>query len=241
MDRTIDLNADIGEGSDDAPILELVTSVSIACGGHAGDEGSMKTAIKLAKRHGVHIGAHPSFPDRDGFGRVRLEMPLGELRVMLLEQVEALMRVADRMRATVFHCKPHGALYTQAASDPILAAMIAETLAERHPELVLVGLANSHLTEAGRDHGLKVVEEAFADRRYEPDGSLRPRRFLDAVITEPDEAATQAAEIASGGFPMISEVGTICVHGDTPGALAITRAVREKLTQAGFTIAPVPC
>jgi 5-oxoprolinase (ATP-hydrolysing) subunit A len=241
MDTTIDLNADIGEGGDDAPIIEMVTSVSVACGGHAGDEGTMKDAIVLAKQHGVHIGAHPSFPDRDGFGRVRLEMPLGDLRVILLEQVEALMRVADRMRATVFHCKPHGALYNQASSDPILAAMIAETLAERHPELVLVGLANSHLTEAGRDHGLKVVEEAFADRRYEPDGSLRPRRFLDAVISDPAEAAAQAAEIASGSFPMISEVGTICVHGDTPGALAITRAVRQRLNDDGFTIEPVPC
>lgn len=241
MDQTIDLNADIGEGGDDAAIIELVTSVSIASGGHAGDEQAMRQAIGLAKARGVHIGAHPSYPDRDGFGRIQIEMPLADLRVIVLEQIEALMRVADTMRATVFHCKPHGALYNQAASDPILAAMLAETLADRHPELVLVAKANSHLIEAGRDHGLAVVEEAFADRRYEPDGSLRPRRFLDAVITDPDDAAAQAAEIASGNFPMISEVGTICVHGDTPGALAITRAVRTRLEADGFRIEPVPC
>lgn len=241
MDRTIDLNADIGEGGDDAAIVSLVTSVSIPTGAHVGDADSMRSAILLAKAHGVHIGAHPSYPDREGLGRVPIAMSLGDLRVSILEQIEGLMRVADHVHATVFHCKLHGALYNQSASDPILASMVAEAIADRHPELVVVAMAGSHLADAARDHGLTIVEEAFADRRYEPDGSLRSRDFADAVITDPQLAAAQAVDIARGAFPMISEVGTICMHGDTPGALAITRAVRARLEADGFRIEPVAC
>jgi len=234
MDRVIDVNADVGEGHDDAPLFEIVSSVSIACGGHAGDEATMAAAIRDAKRNGVRIGAHPSYPDPDGFGRAAFAGSLHEVRRSLLEQLDRLMRVADGLRASVTHCKPHGRLYNDAAEDPVLANVIAEAIADRHPELRIYALAGSALVAAGHDAGLAVDEERFADRASTPDGRLVPRDAPGAVITDPARAAARAVELARASS---GRTDTICVHGDTPGALAIARAVRDALEADGFRIA----
>lgn len=233
LDRRIDLNADIGEGQDDEPLLQIVSSVSVASGGHAGDEQSIEAAIRAAKQHHVRIGVHPSYPDPEGFGRAAFNGTLHEIRHSLVEQLDRMMRVADRLRASVTHCKPHGRLYMDAAGDPILAGLVAESIADRHPELRVYALAGSALVDACRDAGLDVYEEAFADRAYLSDGTLKPRSESGALITDPDEAATHALRLVTDGE---IRTNTICVHGDTPGALAIARAVRAALEAGGFTI-----
>jgi 5-oxoprolinase (ATP-hydrolysing) subunit A len=244
----IDLNADVGEGLDevDAALIPLVTSASIACGGHAGEEATMTWAIDLALRHGVSIGAHPGYPDRVGFGRRRMELAAADLRATILGQLERLGDVARRAGAQVRHVKPHGALYNAAATDAGLAAVIAEAVRSFSPGLVLVGLAGSRLLDAGREAGLAVAAEGFADRAYEPDGSLRPRDLAGAVHHDPAIVAAQAVSIArdrrvaiEAGDWVPVEVDTLCLHGDTPGAAAKGLAVREALAGAGIEVRPL--
>lgn len=230
MARSIDLNADVGEGADDTGLYGLVSSVSVACGGHAGDEASMQLAIQRAKAHGVRIGAHPSYPDRDGWGRRSMPMSMHELRISILEQLDTLLRVANRMRASVTHCKPHGALYHDASEDAVIAGVLAESIADHHPELRVIAFPNSALSHACRDLGLVVLGEGFADRAYRS-GGLVPREEPGALITDPDEAAAQAVRLLDD-----PSIDTICLHGDTPGALALARATRRALTEAGATI-----
>jgi UPF0271 protein len=230
MARTLDLNADVGEGFDDDGLYPLVSSVSIACGGHAGDERSMTLAIRAAKSSHVRIGAHPSYPDRDGWGRRTIDITLHDLRVSILEQLDALMRVADGMRASITHCKLHGALYNDSTDDPVLAGLIAETIADRHPELRMIAMAGGALVNACVDAGLDVAGEAFADRAYR-NGHLVPRSEPGAVISDPAVAAAQAL-----GFVNDPLVQTICIHGDTPDALTIAMATRRALESAGVEI-----
>lgn len=233
MERYIDLNADIGEGLDDGPLLEIISSASVACGGHTGDEDSIAKAIKAAKAAHVRIGAHPSYPDPKGFGREAFGGTLHEIRHSLIEQLDRFMRIADGLRASITHIKPHGRLYMDAAGDPLLAGLIAESVKERHPELRMYALAGSALVDACRDLELDVYEEAFADRAYLSDGTLMPRSEEGALLTEPSHAAAHALRLVEDTqLP----TDTICVHGDTPGALAIARAVRVGLETNGFTI-----
>jgi UPF0271 protein len=231
---------------DDAALLPLVTSANVACGAHAGDPLVMARTVALARRLGVSVGAHPGFPDRDGFGRRDLPMTAEELRASLLAQLGALDAVARAAGVVLRHVKPHGALYNRAATDPALAELIADSVRSVSPDLVLVGLAGSALLTAGRAAGLAVAAEAFADRAYETDGSLRSRRLPDAVHHDPAVAAAQARSIAIEGRVRAQDgswvaVGadTLCIHGDSPGAPAIAAAVREALTDAGLTLAPM--
>lgn len=242
----IDLNADAGEGYDDTPLLPLVSSVNIACGAHAGDAETIARTIEAARAHGVVVGAHPGYADREHFGRRALAVPLTALKHSLLEQLELLYEIADKTGTAVEHVKPHGALYNQASDDPILAMMIAETVVEFDRSLRLIGRAASALPAAGAELGLAVGEEAFADRAYRSDGRLAPRDAPGALITDPRAAAAQALAIARREpFPSIDgtsitlRADTICCHGDSPDAVTTARAVRDALRAAGIEVAPL--
>jgi UPF0271 protein len=226
-DTIVDLNCDMGELEDagyEAALMEYVTSASIACGGHTGDEATMKRTARMALDRGVRIGAHPSYPDRANFGRVEMDLTASQIEAAVRSQIQRLERVVTGLGARIVHVKPHGALYNVAARDPEVARAIGRAVAAWNPEAVVFGLAGSPALEIWRELGLRVAAEAFADRRYEPDGSLRNRKFPDALITDPDEAARQAARFASAG-----RAETICVHSDTPHALQILKACREAL------------
>jgi UPF0271 protein len=237
----VDLNADFGEAVDEKGwtgeerLLSLVTSVSIACGGHAGDRASMRRAVAAAARRGVAVGAHPSYPDRDGFGRRPMRMPAEVLRAAVGVQVAALAGIAAELGVAVGHVKPHGALYHAAGRDPEVAAAVAAGVAAAGGEgWVLVGQAGSPGLAAWQRLGWRVAAEGFVDRRYEADGSLRDRAVAGAVLDDPAEAAAQAVELARRG-----DVATLCVHGDNPQAVALVAAVRRALATAGIEVAPL--
>jgi UPF0271 protein len=239
----IDLNCDLGEDpamlGRDMALLEVVTSANIACGGHAGDGASMEALVRACVRLGRGIGAHPGYPDRAGFGRVELEVGAAELRASIVGQVSLLMEIAGRIGARVSHVKPHGALYHAAIHRPHIAEILAEVVAELDPGLLLVSQAlppgaPDELAAACRVHGLRIVREAFADRRYEPSGLLRARAQEGALLEEPGEAAAQAVRLAQAG-----DAETICIHSDTPGSLRVAKAVAAAFTAAGFTLAPL--
>jgi UPF0271 protein len=248
--RRIDLNADVGELPElagvEEELLGVVTSVNVACGGHAGDEASMERVVLAALERGVAVGAHPSYPDREGFGRRPMPMPPAELAAAVAAQVTALLRVTRRLGARLAHVKPHGALYNAAAKDPSLALSIAEGVARVAPGVVLVGLAGSAMLGPFARAGFPVAGEAFADRGYEPDGSLTPRGRPGALKETPEEAAAQAVSIAvrgevvaAGGARVAVAAGTLCLHSDTPGAAALARAVAARLRDAGVEIRPL--
>jgi UPF0271 protein len=223
----IDLNCDMGELDDiahEAALMEYITSANIACGGHAGDEATMERTARLALARGVRIGAHPSYPDRANFGRLEMNLSAGEIEAAVREQIERLEGVVQNLGAAITHVKPHGALYNVAARDREVAEAIGTAVHGWNWDAIVFGLAGSLAIEVWREMGLKVWAEAFADRRYEPDGSLRARRFADALITDPQEAAAQALRFARGG-----QAQTLCVHGDTPGAVEILKACQETL------------
>lgn len=247
----MDLNSDIGESfgryrlGEDEALLELISSANIACGLHAGDPLVMDRTVRLCAGCGVAIGAHPGWPDLQGFGRREMSLLPDEVEAFIVYQVGALDAFARSAGARLVHVKPHGALYNQAARDPALAEAVARGVARVSREWVLVGLARSRLLEAGQAAGLRVAREAFADRAYEPDGSLRSRRLPGAVLG-PQAAAAQAVSIArvrqvisASGQPVAVEADTICLHGDSPGSLDIARAVRQALHEAGIPIAPL--
>lgn len=245
----IDLNCDMGEfaeavadGTQEA-MMRSLTSVNIACGGHAGDAGTMRATIEQAMRWKLAIGAHPGYADRANFGRVELRLPTEEVAESVYAQVRALAKIAASCGARLTHVKPHGALYNQAARERELAAAIAQGVARWSGEVVMVGLAGSPMLEVFREAGFATAAEAFADRRYEPDGSLRSRKFPDALIREPEEAAAQALRIvergtvvAFDGAEVRVDAQTICIHGDTPGAPEIAAAVARILRGAGISL-----
>ena len=242
---TIDLNCDMGElpgaiadGTQEA-LMRSITSVNIACGGHAGDEQTMRTTIEQALRWKLAIGAHPGYPDRENFGRLELKTGPNEIADSVFEQVRALAEIAARCGARVVHVKPHGALYNQAVRNRELAGAIANGVARWSRDVVLVGLAGSPMLDVFREAGFAVAAEAFADRRYEPDGTLRSRKFTDALIRNPEEAAWQALGIAEQGVVIASDgsqvdvkAQTICIHGDTPEAPEIAATVARTLREA---------
>jgi UPF0271 protein len=230
-DRAIDLNADVGEGPDEEPLYALISSANIACGGHAGDEATMREAVQRALRHGVAVGAHPSYPDRAGFGRVTMTIAPSDLAHAVAVQVEALVRVAGALGARAAHVKPHGALYNDAARRREVAIAVADGVEAVSRDLLLVGLAGSGALALWRERGFRVASEAFADRAYGADGLLVPRARAGALISDPIAAAAQAVRLAE-------ETGcdTICVHSDTPGAASILAAVRRALLGAGFSL-----
>jgi 5-oxoprolinase (ATP-hydrolysing) subunit A len=230
-DRAIDLNADVGELDGEEPLYALITSANIACGGHTGDAKSMRKAVRLAMAHGVAIGAHPSYPDREGFGRVTQSIAPATLARAIASQVTALIAVAGAAGARLSHVKPHGALYNDAALRRDVALAVADGVASVSNELILVGLAGSPALRAWRERGFRVAAEGFADRAYAPDGTLVPRDVDGALITDSRKAAAQAIGLADKGG-----CATICIHADTPGAAGIAAAVRMGLEEAGFAI-----
>jgi UPF0271 protein len=246
---TIDLNCDMGEiseaiadGTQEA-LMRSITSANVACGGHAGDEETMRTTIQQAMRYGVAVGAHPGYADHENFGRLELKMSPAEVAQSVFEQVRALAQVAESCGARVVHVKPHGALYNQAVKNRELAGAIADGVARWNREVVLVGLAGSAMLEVFREAGFAVAAEAFADRRYEPDGTLRSRKFEDALIRDPEQAARQALGMAERGIVRASDgsevkvaAQTICIHGDTPGAPAIAAEVARVLRESGVIL-----
>lgn len=232
----MELNADIGEGCDDAGLMAYVDRVSIACGGHAGDNRSMRAALLLAGEHGIAVGAHPSYPDRAQFGRRVLAASAQDIARWVTEQTEALAEQAAQLGMRLGHVKPHGALYNVAARDPEVAHAIAGAVAAFDAGFVLVGLAGSQLTLAGEAVGLAVLREGFADRRYHADGALVSRETPGALLSDPAAAAEQAVRLARGerlpALPAGSVrvvIDTLCLHGDTPGAISIARAVHAAL------------
>jgi UPF0271 protein len=245
----IDLNCDMGEipeaianGTQEA-LMRSITSANVACGGHAGDKQTMRTTIQQALHYGVAIGAHPGYPDRENFGRLELKMSTEEVAESVFEQVRALAQVAGSCGTPVVHVKPHGALYNQAVRNRDLAEAIAVGVARWSRDVVLVGLAGSPMLAVFREAGFTVAAEAFADRRYEPDGTLRSRKFEDALIRDPEQAARQALKMvergvvtASDGSEIAVSAQTICIHGDTPGAPAIAAEVARALRGAGVTL-----
>jgi UPF0271 protein len=250
----IDLNCDMGEiaslvadGTQEA-LLEHVTSVNVSCGAHAGDRVIIEATLRAAARRGCAIGAHPGYPDPEHFGRRVLPMTHDEVTRMVGDQVDSLAEAAARCGAALLHVKPHGALYNAAARDTALAAAIAAGVARVGRDLVLVGLAGSPCLGIYAGAGFATAAEAFADRRYEPDGSLRSRSFPDALLTDPDEAAGQAlgvardgVVIAAGGARVPVAAATICLHSDTPGAVRIAAAVAARLRAAGIVPAAPGC
>lgn len=226
----IDLNCDMGELQDavyEAALMEYVTSANIACGGHTGDEATMERTARLALERGARIGAHPSYPDPANFGRLEIAMPPSAIEVAVRSQIERLERVVAALGGRIVHVKPHGALYNVAARNPEVARAIGAAVAGWNAEAVVFGLAGSEALNIWREMGLTAAAEAFADRRYEADGSLRNRKFPDALIADPDEAARQALHFARQG-----RAQTICVHSDTPHALEILKACWEALLSA---------
>lgn len=243
--RTVDLNADVGEGAGaDEAIFPWISSANIACGGHAGDEATIADAVRRAVRWGVAIGAHPGYADRINFGRVNLNLTPTEVKALVREQVGAVREIAARMGARVGHVKPHGALYNQAAEDSGLARAIAECLAEIDPAMVLFGLAGSELLRAGEAAGLRVASEVFADRRYSADGRLVPRsRGADALVASDEEAIAQALGMikegivtAIGGERVAVRADTVCLHGDSVRAAQLARKLRAAVDAAGIKV-----
>jgi UPF0271 protein len=223
----IDLNCDMGELEDsahEAALMQHITSANIACGAHAGDEAIMERTARLALARGVKIGAHPGYPDRENFGRLELPMSPEAIADTVHAQIERLQAVVAKLGGEIVHVKPHGALYNVAVKNQAVARAIGEGVSRWNPKVILFGLANSPMLECWRAMGLAVAAEGFADRRYEPDGTLRNRKFADALITDPAQAAAQAVRLANEGVAQ-----TICVHGDTPGAIAILEACSKAL------------
>ena len=233
---TIDLNADLGEGfagvapPDDATLLTLVTSANVACGYHAGDAVLMRrTAVEATKR-GVAIGAHPGYPDPTGFGRRDLAATPKEVTAYVIAQIGALDAICRAVGTRLRYVKAHGALYNRAVRDAATADAIAEAIRLVDMSLVMLGLPGTHLIAAAERVGLRSAREGFADRGYRPDGTLIPRTEPGALITDPAAAADQAERLAPG-------IDSICVHSDTPGAVQLVRAVRDRLTARGYAIA----
>jgi 5-oxoprolinase (ATP-hydrolysing) subunit A len=245
----IDLNADVGESiGDDAGVLPFVSSANIACGFHAGNPTVMRSTVQLARHHRVAVGAHPGFQDLEGFGRREVQIGTAELENLVAYQIGALAAVAATEGVRLSHVKPHGALYNMAARDAVMAEAIARAVCAVDASLVLFGLSGSELIAAGERAGLRVASEVFADRGYWPDGSLAPRGTPGAVMTEVPEVVRRAVGMARGhtvtcvdGSIFSVRADTICIHGDTPGAASLARAVREALRQAAIDVrAPRP-
>ena len=250
--KTLDLNCDMGEGlgawkmGDDAALLDHVTSANIACGFHAGDPGTIHRTVELALEKGVAVGAHPSLPDLQGFGRRRMNVSATETYDMVLYQIGALAGFATACGGKLAHVKPHGALYNMAAKDGKLAQAIAQAIKDFDPRLVLFGLAGSELIRAGEQAGLKTANEVFADRTYQPDGSLTLRTQPHAMIHDVETAITQVQRMVGEGRVRSQQGGdvpvqadTLCIHGDEPGAVEFARRIRAALDAAGVRVAAI--
>ena len=248
MAGSIDFNSDLGEGAGtDMALMPLITSANIACGGHAGNENTMRTTVELAMRHKVAIGAHPGYPDRERFGRIPMDIPARELIESIRRQIDSLVGIASRMGARVTHVKAHGALYNQGERDTVTARTIifGVQAATGGHDLVIVAPPGSAMLQEASGMGMKVAREGFVDRAYESDGTLQSRSVAGSVLTNPADAVRQALSfVNNGGVTAVDgtflklAVDTLCLHGDTPGAHDIARAVRDAFGKAKVKVAP---
>lgn len=244
MTVRVDLNCDLGEGGPcDEALLDVVTSANIACGFHAGDPGVMRRTVELALKKGVGLGAHPSFRDLEGFGRRAMKVEPQEAFDLLLYQIGALQAFAALHGARLEHVKPHGALYNMAAREVALADALAKAVRAADPRLIFVGLAGSEMIRSAQRAGLRAAEEAFIDRAYQPDGTLVPRGQPGAVIDSAEEAVRRAVRLvregtiaAVDGTVVPIRADTLCIHGDTPGAPDLVRALRTGLSREGVEL-----
>jgi UPF0271 protein len=247
MNPPMDINCDLGEGAgNDARLMPWVSSANIACGGHAGDEATMRATVRLAKKHGVAVGAHPGFADLEYFGRRELALSATEIVALVRTQTEALRMIAQAEGAVVTHVKPHGALYNLAARDAAVADAIAEAVATVDGGLRLYGLSGGALLKAGRARGLSVVAEVFADRTYQDDGSLTARSRPDALVTKVGDAMAQMLRMVRDGVvrsvngrDVAITADTICVHGDGAHAVEFARELHAALRAAGVVVRPM--
>lgn len=248
---TIDLNSDLGEGygawtmGDDAAMLGIVSSANIACGFHAGDPAGLLACLREAAARGVAVGAHVSYPDRGGFGRRDMDVAPADLTADTIYQIGALQGLARAAGTCVRYVKPHGALYNRIAHDARQGAAVIAGIKALDPDLILMGLAGAPILAQAEAAGLRVVAEAFADRAYRPDGQLVSRREPGAVLHDPDQIAdrmlrlAQTGEIAAiDGTILRLKAESLCVHGDSPGAVTISARIRQRLLEAGVTIRP---
>ncbi len=250
MGLSIDFNCDMGESFGmykmglDEEVIKYITSANIACGFHAGDPMWMRHTVKLAEEHGVAVGAHPSFPDLNGFGRRNMAVTPDEAKNDVIYQIGALRAFTKSKKLQ--HVKPHGAMYNRAVGDEALARAICEAILEVDPEMILVALAGSTWVEVAEEMGVRVAREIFADRALTPDGALVPRSQPGAVMHDVQEVArrsvrmvTEGRATAITGEDIDVRAETLCLHGDTPGAVEMARAVKKELEAASITIAPV--
>ncbi len=249
---SMDINSDLGESEEslangtDFELMRYITSANVACGGHAGDERTMRETVRFAKELGVAVGAHPGYPDPANFGRIESPMAAAEIEATVRDQIAALAEVADSLGVRLVHCKPHGALYHAANKSTEVAAAIGRAVLESDEQLIMVGQAGSPTLTLWESMGLICAAEAFADRAYEPDGILRKRTLPGALLDDPAKAAKQALDIAmrhiataTDGTELKVAAGTICIHSDTPGSVLIARAVNEALKKAGVQVRPL--
>ncbi len=246
--KTIDLNADVGEGTGaasvaaDAELLRLVSSANISCGAHAGDVDSILAVIEQAISLRCALGAHPSFPDREHFGRRELDLPPAVIQKFVTEQVAELQGLVARLGGSLRHVKPHGALYNLAARSEPVAAAIVQGIKTVDPQLTVVGMAGGRLIDAALAAGMRAAREAFADRAYQADGALTPRSWPGAVHDDPLRVVEQVRQILAGSVQTLDgaviklQADTICLHGDTPGALEFVRRIHAMLTEMDFSI-----
>ena len=248
-DLWIDINSDLGESEEslangtDFELMRYITSANIACGGHAGDEHTMRETLCFAKQSNVAVGAHPGYPDRANFGRLESPMASAEIEASVRDQIAALAAIAEPLGVRLVHCKPHGALYHAANKSAEIAAAIGRAVLESDEQLIMVGQAGSTTLTLWESMGLSCAAEAFADRAYEPDGILRKRTLPGALLDDPAKAARQALDIATRHIALTTDgselkvaADTICIHSDTPGSVAIARAVNERLKTGGVRV-----
>jgi UPF0271 protein len=251
MSRSVDLNSDLGESfgawsmGDDAALLRVVSSANVACGFHAGDPSTMLATCREAAANGVTVGAHVSYRDLAGFGRRAMDVPAGELRDEVLYQLAALAGLARVAGTSVRYVKPHGALYNRIVHDTGQARAVVDAVVAFDPTLALLGLAGSAAERAADEAGVRFVREAFVDRGYRSDGTLVPRTEPGALLSDDEEIAARAVRmvtegrvVAADGTDIPVEVDSLCVHGDTPGAVAMALAVRDALAEAGVSMEP---
>lgn len=242
--KHVDLNVDLAEGcGNDEKLLQLVSSANVACGLHAGDYNEMRKAIQWAKANHVRIGVHPSFPDRESFGRTNMQLPDDELKACLLYQLGAIKALCDAENVTIDYVKPHGALYNQAAKDPALARLIAQTIKAFDPTLSLMGLSGSLMLNIAQEEDLGIISEVFADRHYLADGSLVPRTRDDALVENDEEAISQVLQmVLEGTVPTVDggnvaiQADSICLHGDGAHAIEFAEKIRVALKEKQIEI-----
>lgn len=241
--RTIDFNADLGEGFDDAALVPWITSANIACGGHAGDAETMRGTLTLCREAGVAVGAHPGFSDRENFGRHEVSLAPSDVAGLVLRQLDALAQIANDCAIRLHHIKPHGALYNQAARDPAVAQAIVDAVHAHDSGLIVYGLSGSVLCRLARDSGLAVAHEAFAERGYGHDGQLLPRDTPGAVIECVEDAIAQVRQLLETGSVTCADGGrvivradTVCLHGDRPDAAVFAKSLRQAIEAAGWRV-----